>query len=100
MAWTQQKVDETYRKVVTLATTDEDFRRELLQNPNMAIERITGESLPENYSIKVIESDPAYFATFVLPPFTMGELSDDELDNVAGGLPMQPFDDCGMKVGK
>lgn len=100
MAWTQEKIDETYLKIVNLATVDKKFRNELLENPVKIIEKISGETLPENYQIKIIENDPAYFATFVLPPYASGELSDNELDRVAGGAALQPFGDCGAKLGK
>ena len=33
-----------------------------------------------------MENDPAYAATFVLPPMVSDELSGDDLDAVAGGL--------------
>ena len=33
----------------------------------------------------MLESDPAYDATFVLPPPAAGGVSDRELDDVAGG---------------
>ena len=33
----------------------------------------------------MLENDPAYDATFVLPPPVAGGVSDNELDDVAGG---------------
>lgn len=99
MEWTQTKINEVYIKTVNLAMTDKEFRKKLLENPNAAIERITGETLPENYAVKVIENDPAYLATFTLPPLISNEMSDDDLDFVAGGQ-VQPFGDCGTKFGK
>ena len=85
MAWTQCKIDETYLRARNLAAKDKGFRADLLANPVEAISRLVGEELPENYSIKVIESDPAYSATFVLPLMLSDGLSDDELEAVAGG---------------
>lgn len=86
MAWTQEKINETYLQVQKLAATDEEFRAELLKDPCMAIAKISDEALPENFNIKVIENDPAYAATFVLPPIVSGELIDSDLDQVAGGV--------------
>ena len=86
MAWTQDKVNEIYLLAQNLAAKDRAFRAELLNDPKAAIEKLTSEVLPEDYSIKIIESDPAYSATFVLPLMLSGDLSDDELASVAGGL--------------
>ncbi len=85
MAWTQEKINEIYMKVQRTAVTDEEFREELLREPNSAIAKLAGEELPENYKVKVIENDPQYAATFVLPPMVSDELNDEELDQVAGG---------------
>jgi hypothetical protein len=70
------------------ATTDEEFRQKLLENPKAAIEKLTGETLPDDYKIKVLENDPNYTATFVLPDLK-SDLDLDDLENVAGG-----FGDC------
>lgn len=86
MAWTQEKINEVYMEVQRMAVTDEEFRQELLQNPNTAIGKLAGEELPEDFRVKVIENDPQYAATFVLPPMVSEELSDADLDAVAGGL--------------
>ena len=85
MAWTQEKINETYAKLQQLAATDEEFREELLKNTTAAIEKVAGEALPEGYKVKVIKNEPQYAATFVLPPMASEELEDGELDSVAGG---------------
>lgn len=85
MAWTQEKINEVYMKVQRMAVADEEFREELLRDSRTAIGKIAGEELPEGFAVKVIENDPQYAATFVLPPMTAEELSQDELDAVAGG---------------
>lgn len=86
MAWTQEKINEIYMEVQKMAVTDEEFRKELLEDSSAAIEKVAGEKLPEGFKVKVIENDPSYAATFVLPPMVSDELSDDELDAVAGGF--------------
>ena len=85
MAWTQEKINEIYVKVQQLAVTDEEFRAELLKDSSAAIKKLAGEELPENFKIKVIENDPQYAATFVLPPMASDELGDEDLEAVAGG---------------
>ena len=96
MAWTQEKINEIYLKVQQLASTDEEFRKELLDNSSAAIAKIAGEELPEDYKINVIENDPQYAATFVLPPMAPDELDDEALDMVSGGSCM--VDGCGAEA--
>jgi len=100
VAWTQEKINKTYREARKLSLTDLTFRAELLSNPRAAIERLSGEALPEEFSLRVIESDPAYSATFILPRITNFELTDDELDNVAGGISPDGSDSCGTQTFK
>ena len=81
----EEKVQEIYSKAMRAAVTDEEFRAELLKDPKAAIERLTGESLPENFKLKVMEEDSEYDMTILLPPMLDDELSENELDQVAGG---------------
>ena len=85
MAWSQEKINEIYVEVQKMAVTDEEFRKELLDDPASVIERVAGEKLPEGFRVNVIENDPAYAATFVLPPMASDELDESDLDAVAGG---------------
>jgi hypothetical protein len=93
MAWTQEKINEIYVKVQQLATTDEEFRAELLKDSSIAIAKVAGEELPADFKVKVVENDPQYAATFVLPPLASEELDDDALEKVAGGFCL--IDGCG-----
>lgn len=86
MSWTNEEINEIYEKVMQKARTDEEFRQELLVNPNQAIAKLTNKALPDGFAVKVLENDPNYNATFVLPDLSTGELDLDDLDNVAGGL--------------
>lgn len=85
MAWTREKIDEVYLKVQQMAATDEEFREELLKTPETAVAKIAGEAVPEDFKVKVLENDPNYTATFVLPPLVSEELDEDTLEKVAGG---------------
>lgn len=85
MVWTQDKVNEMYVQVQKLAVTDEEFREVLLADPKAAISKVAGETLPDDFKIRVIENDPKYAATFVLPPMLSDELGEEDLDMVAGG---------------
>lgn len=86
MSWTKEEMSKVYQEVQKKAMTDEEFRTELLENPNAVIEKLTGKELPEGMRFHVIESDPAYTATFVLPDLVGDEIEESELDNVAGGI--------------
>ena len=97
MAWTQEKINEVYGLIQKKAVTDEEFREELLANTSEAIEKVAGEALPEGFQVKVIENDPAYAATFVLPPMASGELGEEELSAVAGGACEINVEGCGAK---
>lgn len=94
MEWTQEKIDEIYMAVQKKAVTDEEFREELLENPIAAIEKVAAVKLPEDFTIKVVENDPQYVATFVLPPMVSSELSREDMDAIAGGV----LDNCGARV--
>lgn len=83
--WTQETVDEAIKSVAERATTDEKFRKKVLKNPKDAIKEVTGKDVPANYRLKIIESAPDFDNIFVLPPFRSDELSEAELEQVAGG---------------
>lgn len=100
MEWSQERIDEIYAKVLKLAATDEAFRAELLKDSSAAITKVAGEALPATFKVKIIENDPAYAATFVLPPLLSSELDDEDLENVAGGV-VCGVDSCGAQaIGK
>ena len=86
MAWTQEKINEIYGLIQKKAVTDEEFREKLLANTSEAIEKVAGEKLPEGFQVKVVERDPAYAATFVLPDLMSDELDTEELEAVSGGV--------------
>ncbi|MDR0614865.1 MAG: NHLP leader peptide family RiPP precursor [Lactobacillales bacterium] len=86
MAWSEEKINEIYARVMQKATIDEEFRQDLMKDVNATIEKLIGEKLPEGVNLKIIENDPNYNATFVLPNLSTGEMDLDALDDVAGGV--------------
>ena len=74
-------------KLIAKAMKDENFRKNLLENPKAAIEDETGIKIPEAVNLKVVEEDPATFF-LILPPIinpeTEDELSEAELEMVSG----------------
>ena len=75
-------------KLIAKAMKDENFRKNLLENPQAAIEEETGIKLPEAINLKVVEENPSTFY-LILPPKinseTEDELSEAELEMVSGG---------------
>ena len=81
---------EMERRIVQRSIEDEDFRQRLIEDPKGALEQELGARLPEEVRVVTVEEtqDTIYL---VLPSTSMagaegGELSDQELESVAGGL--------------
>jgi Nitrile hydratase, alpha chain len=79
---------EMERRLIQRSLEDEEFRQRLLAEPRAAIEQELGSRLPESVEVRVVEesADTIYL---VLPSRSAdaqgSELSDRELDAVAGG---------------
>lgn len=76
--------------ILDKSATDQDFREELLEDPQTAIYDEFGIQIPASYRIQFVERDPSLDALVVLPDFQGeqaedGELSEDDLECVAGG---------------
>ena len=78
--------DQISAVIAEKAWKDESFHKAVLANPNKVFEEHTGQPLPQGMTIKVIEDTPNT-VHFVIParPASTSELSDAELESVAGG---------------
>ena len=76
---------ERMQAVLTRSATDADFRQQLLADPRAAMSAHFGQEIGPEADIAFIENKAA--ATIVLPAFVdpNGELSENELETVAGG---------------
>jgi hypothetical protein len=92
--WTEEDVEKAFVDVKKKALIDKTFRQTLLADPRKAIQQVTKREVPAAYKIKVIESDPAYHMTFVLPQMASADLSDEELEKVSGGVGACGADVC------
>ena len=73
-----------YGQLIAKAWTDEEFKARLLADPKAAMKEV-GMDVPEGMEVEVVEStqEKAYLVIPAKPG--PGELSDEDLDNVAGG---------------
>ena len=98
--WTQEEMDELYLKMQQKAMTDEEFRKELLEDANKALEKLAEKPLPEGMKLKIIENDPAYTATLVLPDMVDEEIDLEDMKKAAGGINAAAIVSvCGAAVG-
>jgi hypothetical protein len=78
------------RTIVQRSIEDEEFRQRLLDDPKGILEQELGSALPQGFEVRVVEesADTIYL---VLPSASAlgdqgGELSEEELEAVAGGV--------------
>ncbi|MGF1470872.1 MAG: NHLP leader peptide family RiPP precursor [Rubrobacteraceae bacterium] len=90
--------EEIRQRLVQRSLEDDEFRQRLLDNPKATIEQEMGAQLPEEIEIRCVEEtlDTAYL---VLPPKAQSsvegsELSEDELETVAGGWNPTDYSTC------
>jgi Cdc6-like AAA superfamily ATPase len=78
---------EMERRIIERSLEDEDFRQRLLEDPQDAGEETLGTRLPEGIQVRAVEesADTIYLVLPSASPVDeVGELSDRELDAVAG----------------
>jgi hypothetical protein len=79
---------EMERRLIERSLQDESFRQRLLDDPKGTIEHELGSQLPESIEVRAVE-ETAETIYLVLPSASPlgqgGELSDQDLEQVAGG---------------
>ena len=72
-------------QIIAKTWLDRAYKQELLENPKAVVSREFGAEVPADITIKVIEEDAKtlYLVLPMKPP--VGELSEEQLEAVAGG---------------
>ena len=86
MSWSQDEVQKAIAQVSLKASKNADFRKLALSNPSAAVREVVGKDIPTGFKLKLIEGDPQADMTVVIPELKVAEISDAELEKVAGGL--------------
>ena len=71
--WTEAEINQVSKQIKEKASKDQDFRAKALADPAWAFEEVGGKKIPEGLKINVVQ------------PGEGGELSDSDLEQVAGG---------------
>jgi hypothetical protein len=80
-----QQEDPLVQQVLQQALADESFKAQLLENPKEAIKEATGQDLPESLTVRIYENTPTLKHMVIPLNPANEELSDLELEMVAGG---------------
>jgi uncharacterized membrane protein YgcG len=77
------------------------YRNALLKTPKKVLEQHVGQEFPEDFEVEVVQDTPTkmYIALGNFPAAAGEELSDDDLENVAGGLIVGGFVSGGTIIG-
>ena len=78
------KNESEFAKIIAKAWRDPAFKAELIANPAAAL-KAEGIDVPAGMAVTVLENTDKQFH-LVLPPVPTDELSEDDLEAVAGGL--------------
>jgi hypothetical protein len=75
-------------KIVARAWSDDDFKAKFLADPKAMFEEHLGTKLPETLVMKAHEetADAIHFVIPAKPRIDLDELSDEDLEKVAGGV--------------
>jgi hypothetical protein len=88
---------EMERSIVQRSMEDEEFRQRLLEDPKATVEQELATQLPEDVEVSVVEESQQ--SIYLVLPFRSaelpaGELSDQQLEAVAGGKGTAAWSDC------
>ena len=75
-------------KIIAKAWSDEEFHQKFLEDPKKQFEEHLGTKLPEDLVMTALQEDNnhLYFVIPAKPLEDLDELSDDDLEKIAGGV--------------
>jgi hypothetical protein len=93
--------EQLLQTITTRAAVDNEFRSQLISDPRGAVAEAVGVQLPETFRIKFVEKEQGLDAMVVLPDYVpeAAELSEEELEAVAGGSEWVITIGCGILSG-
>jgi hypothetical protein len=89
--WNEAEAQKTLAEIAKRVQTDPEYRKLALKDPNAAIAKVNPTPVPAGFKVQFVDNEGANL-TIVLPDAlsTEGELSDAELEQVAGGRRAAP----------
>ena len=74
-------------QIIAQAWKDDAYKQEILSNPKTVVEREFGVQLPDELNVHVMEENSTnlYFVLLARPNLSNAELSEDQLEAIAGG---------------
>ena len=86
MEWNEKAAQQTMQELIKKAQTDPEFRQLALTDPNAAIGKINPLPVPASFKIRFVDNAGANLTVVLPDPVSSTcELSDAELEQVAGG---------------
>ena len=100
MTTTSDRRDELMEAILKRAASNREFRARLVGEPRAAIYEQFGVRIPDEFRIRFIEKGNDVDSLVVLPDFEepSDELSEDDLEEVAGGVPRRPTGTRGAQM--
>lgn len=83
--WTEEEIMKAVEKVCASASEDATFHAKAIADPNAAIKDVTGKDVPAGKKIRFVALEGADLAFVIPDPVKDAELSDEDLESVAGG---------------
>jgi len=84
--FSEAEIQAAFQEITKRARIDPEFRKLALSNPAEAVKEASNIEVPANFKVRFVEADGAnMIITLPEPVGKEGELSDAELEQVAGG---------------
>lgn len=80
---TREEILKLSNEALTKAVEDPEFKKKLLSDGNKAVKELTGKDLPIKY---IVHDADEKNLVFVLPEVKSGELNENDLSGVSGGV--------------